>query len=93
MEFFEEVGRKVGETVKVIGDKSNKMLEIGRINIDIGKEETTIKKLYLQIGEIVYKAHNKGENGVISVDELCQEISQRKGKIDELKNRIADLKS
>jgi hypothetical protein len=93
MEFFEDLGKKVGETVKVIGDKSQQMIEIGRINFEIGKEEANIKKLYTQVGEAVYRAHSQGDETAETIDSLCQEIGERLDRIRELKDRIQELKS
>ncbi|NLJ66744.1 MAG: hypothetical protein GX340_05465 [Clostridiales bacterium] len=93
MEFLEDLGQKVGETVKVIGDKSQQVIEIGRINIEIGKEEASIKKLYAKVGEAVYRAHSKGDDTAEIIDDLCQEIGERWNRIKELKDRIRELKS
>jgi peptidoglycan hydrolase CwlO-like protein len=93
MEFLEDLGQKVGETVKVIGDKSQQVIEIGRINIEIGKEEASIKKLYAKVGEAVYRAHSKGDDTADIIDGLCQEIGERWNRIKELKDRIRELKS
>ncbi|HZJ57645.1 MAG TPA: hypothetical protein VFD89_05325 [Clostridia bacterium] len=93
MEFFEDLGKKVGETVKVIGDRSHQVLEIGRINIEIGKEEASIKRLYTQIGEAVYRAHTKGDETAEVIDNLCQEIAERWNRVKEFKIRISELKS
>ncbi len=93
MEFFEDIGKRIGETVKVVGDKSQQLVEIGKINIEIGKEEATIKKLYSQVGEAVYKAHCGQEETAESIDNLCREINQRHERIQELKKRVEQLKA
>ncbi|NLN41343.1 MAG: hypothetical protein GX160_05040 [Clostridiales bacterium] len=92
MDFFDDLGKKIGETVKIVGDRSQQIVEIGKFNIEIGKEEAAIKKLYTQIGEAVYRAH-LGEETAERIDNLCQEITERFQRIEELQERIKELKS
>ena len=93
MDFLDDLGKKIGETVKVVGDRSQQIVEVGKINIEIGKEEATIKRLYSQIGEAVYKAHCGEEETAEDIDNLCQEISERQGRIQGLKKRTQELKT
>ena len=92
MEFFEDLGKKVGETVKVIGDKSQQMIEIGRINFEIGKEEANIKSSIPKL-EKQSIGHSQGDETAETIDSLCQEIGERLDRIRELKERIQELKS
>ncbi|MFY9279492.1 MAG: hypothetical protein WBI74_03420 [Caldicoprobacterales bacterium] len=92
MDFLDDLGKKIGETVKVVGDKSQQIVEIGKINIEIGKEEAAVKKLYTKIGEAVYRAH-LGEETAENIENLCQEVTQRLQRIEELKEKINELKS
>ena len=62
------------------------------MNIEIGKEEAIIKKLYTQIGEAVYRAHC-GEETAENIDNLCQEATERWERIKELQKKIKELKS
>ena len=92
MDFLDDLGKKLGETVKVVGDRSQQIVEVGKFNIEIGKEEAVIKRLYTKIGEAVYRAHC-GEETAESIENLCQEVSQRQQRIEDLKKRVQELKS
>jgi polyhydroxyalkanoate synthesis regulator phasin len=92
MEFLDDIGKKIGEAIKIVGDRSQQVVEIGKINVEIGKEEATIKKLYSRIGEATYRAHC-GEETAEMIHDLCQEVSERQERIYNLKNQIQKLKS
>lgn len=91
MDFFDDLGKKVGETAKVFGDKTQNIVEVSKLNVEIGKEEATIKGLYCKVGEAVYRAHT-GEETAEDIDNLCREIHERKQRVEELKNRVKNLK-
>jgi len=92
MEFLEDLGKKIGETVKVVEEKSKEIVEIGKINIEIGKEEAAIKKLYTQIGEAFYRTYSQGEEIDKKIEELCDEVSAHILKIEELKEKREKIK-
>ena len=49
MDFLDDLGKN-RETVKVVGDKSQQIVEISKMNIEIGKEEAIIKNFTLKSG-------------------------------------------
>ena len=92
MEFFEDLGKKIGEAAKVVEEKSKELVGIGKINFEIGKEEAEIKKLYTQIGEAFYRAYSKGEEMGERIEKLCDEVSSHISKIEELKEKRKNIK-
>jgi len=56
MEFIKDLTRKVTDTARVAAKKSSDMVEITKLNFSIGSEEDKIKKIYMQIGETVYRS-------------------------------------
>jgi hypothetical protein len=68
-------------------------VEIGKINIEIGKEEAAIKKLYSQIGQAVYQAYSTDKELGENITELCDEVSRHQSKIEELKAKAERIKS
>lgn len=93
MDVFDDLGQRLGETFKVVGDTSKQVVETGRINLAIGKEEAVIKKMFLKIGQEVYKAHCGEEETAEEIDRLCWEVNERKARVEELKAQLKDMRS
>ncbi|HZJ83009.1 MAG TPA: hypothetical protein VFD57_04275 [Clostridia bacterium] len=92
MDLFDDLGQRIGETFKVVEDTSRQVLETGRINLDIGREEAIIKKLYFQIGKEVYKAHCGEQETAQDIDGLCWEVKERKAKVAELRSSLKRMR-
>ena len=77
MEFF----NRIGDFAKNVGDRTNDMLEIGKLNSRIHGEEDAIEQHFYDLGEYIWE---KFESGV-AMDEratvICMAIRERKGNI------------
>ena len=62
MDFFNNLGSKIGKTAKTVAKKSEELVEITKLNLAIGNEEDKIKKLLLEIGSEFYSRYHEGEN-------------------------------
>lgn len=93
MDIFDDLGQRIGETFKVVGDTSKQVFEAGKINLEIGREEALIKKLYNKIGQEVYKAHCGHGETAENIDSLCWEVNERKAKISDLKAQLKEMRS
>lgn len=87
MAFFDDVKK----FSKNIADKSKDVIEIAKLNSQIGTEKDKVKEICLQIGEQVFKAYNPDEPSAYS--ELCAEIKSINDKIDELSAKVLELKN
>ncbi len=87
MAFLDDV-KKFG---KNITDKGKDVIEITKLNSQIGTEKDKIKDLYVQIGEQVYRAYSAGESSVN--DESCAQIKEIELKIEELSAKVLELKN
>ncbi|MCX7774049.1 MAG: zinc ribbon domain-containing protein [Clostridia bacterium] len=87
MAFLDDV-KKFG---KNITDKGKDVIEITKLNSQIGAEKDKIKDLYLKIGEAVYKAYSAGEGS--AYDELCGQIKEIDAKVVELNAKVLELKN
>ena len=81
-----------GNVARQVGEKSGELLDVGRWNMDILKQEDAIRKAYRKIGEQIYMEYDEGENYAGTVDELCEEIRRRKSKIEFLNVKITEAK-
>jgi len=67
-------------------------VEITKLNFSIGSEEDKIKKIYMQIGETVYRSFEKGEEVSGDLKELCEKVSDMKKNIEKMKQQILKIK-
>ncbi len=87
MAFLDDV-KKFG---KNITDKGKDVIEITKLNSQIGNEKDKIKEMYVKIGEEVYKSYSAGEGSAF--DEYCVQIKEIEAKIDELTAKVLELKN
>lgn len=92
MDFIDSLGKRIDNVVKQVGSKSSELLNIGRINIEILKEQEAIRKLYKEIGVVVYKAYSTNGDYTGIVDAHCSEIGDRLNRITELRDKIEKIK-
>jgi hypothetical protein len=87
MAFLDDV-KKFG---KNISEKGKDVIEITKLNSQIGSEKDKIKDLYYKIGELVYKTFSAGES--TAYDESCVQIKEIEDKISELQAKVLELKN
>jgi peptidoglycan hydrolase CwlO-like protein len=90
MDFFNGLSKTLSDAAKIVEEKSGEFLEAGRLNIEIFKEEDAVRRSYRKIGELVYKAFEKGESYEGKAEELCSDIQERKKKIGQLKAKLSE---
>ncbi len=92
MAFFENLGKKVGEAAQAVSKKSSELVEITKLNVNINAEEDKIQKLLSQIGKLVYEKFASTGAADNDVRELCETIAGHEQTINELKEKIAQIK-
>lgn len=92
MAFIDELAKRLGEVVKKVGEKSEELVELGKLNYEIFKEEDAIKRLYREIGQAVYEAYKQENNSLEAIYRLCQEIDEHRQKIESLKKQVDNIK-
>ena len=92
MNFLKNLQEKAVNTAKVVGNKSQEMVEVGKLKLHITQLESDIKKLKLDMGEMVYDAFSK-DTGFPAEDvtKLGAEISAKYAEIEETKAKIQEL--
>lgn len=93
MDFIKDVTRKVASTAKVAVKKSSELVEITKLNINIGAEKDKISKIYTQIGKSVYDSFEKGEELPANYKVLCENVLSIKENIKKMKQQILQLKN
>lgn len=92
MDFFNDLGKKIGKTAKTVGKKSEELVEVTKLNISIGNEEDKIKKMLIEIGSEIYGKYAEGEHFEQFIDEKCAQIKQVETNISELRSKIMKIK-
>jgi hypothetical protein len=94
MSFLKNLQEKAVTAAKVVGDKSQEMMEIGKLKLHITQLESDIKKLKLDMGEMVYDAFSKDtEFPLEQVTTLGGEISAKIAEIEETKVKIQEVQA
>jgi hypothetical protein len=92
MSFLKNLQDKAVNTAKVVGNKSQDLVEIGKLKLQITQLEGDIKKLKLDLGELVYNAFSKDtEFPAEEVTKLGAEISAKYVAIEETKAKIQEF--
>lgn len=92
MDFLKNLSEKAVSTAQAIGSKSQDMVEIGKHRLTISQIEGDIKKLKLEIGELVYDAYSKSQEFPAElIDKINSDITAKFAEIEDLKVKIADI--
>jgi hypothetical protein len=84
--------QKFGETARAAAKKSGDLVEITKLNINIGNEEDRIRKVYYDIGRIVYDGYNDGDELSLKLKNHCEKIKLYEANIEEMKKKVRELK-
>ena len=91
MAFLDDLNDKTIDLAQAGVDKSKKVMEIVRLNLNNAAEEDTMKKAYLEIGKLYYAERGMAPDGAYVA--LCEKITAAKVNIEENKARIAEIKA
>ena len=86
------VGEAAGTTARYAAKYAGQTVDIAKLNMKIFDLKTDINALLREIGQVVYNTH-LGAEGALDVDGLLAQIDGKHKAVDELKERVAALKS
>lgn len=92
MDFFNNVGKKLGNAAKTAGKKSEELVEITKINLSIGSEEDKTKKLFAEMGKELYVRFVNGESFDEAINGKCNQIKAVADNIEALKEKVKHIK-
>lgn len=92
MDFFNNVGKKLGSAAKTATKKSEELVEITKTNLAIGSEEDKIKKLFNEMGMELYGRFASGESFDESISGKCSQIKAVEDNVLVLKEKVKNLK-
>lgn len=85
-------GEAAGRTLDSAGKKAGEMWEITRMNLQISELHSDINKIFVKIGDLVYRAHLDPNTDTECVDEMLAAVDEKKATIRDIQDRIAALK-
>lgn len=92
MSVLDNITKKVTDTAKTAAKISGSVVEVTRLNMSINAEEEKIKKIYTEIGKQLYEDYSEGKTISEKLREKCAEIDEILANIEEMKERILELK-
>lgn len=90
---FENFTKKVAETAKAAVRKSGDIVEVTKLNLNIGAEEDKIKKLYADMGRMVYELYLNGDEISSVLVDSCEKIKNHEKTIQEIRQKVLQLKN
>jgi len=92
-DFFEELGKYIGETATTVGNKAGEVIETQKLKSQVRSltHENTVD--LLELGRGVYEQYKSGAVLDEKVEGLCEAISSREESIAEFEEKIAAQRS
>ena len=91
-DFFEELGKYIGETATTVGNKAGEVIETQKLKSQVRSltHENTVD--LLELGRGVYEQYKSGAVLDEKVEGLCEAISSREESIAEFEEKISAIK-
>ena len=90
--FFEDLGRRIGETTENVTNKAGEMMEIQRMKSQIRNLESGNEKDMLEMGRRIYERYKSGEQMDEKEMQLCEAIKNREESIEKYQMQIEKVK-
>lgn len=90
--FWEDLGKKFGETAESVTNKAGEVMEIQKIKNQIRALERGNESDFADLGRMVYEEFKNGEEMSIEASGLCEAIQSREESIAEYEKQIAEVK-
>jgi rubrerythrin len=88
-----KLAKSISKGAEITVKKSEDLLSISRLNIEISSIEDSIEKLYIEIGEYVYKKYCKGKFSEHELEDYFKSLNKYNKEITKFKKEIAKIKS
>ena len=90
--FFEDLGKKIGETTETVTSKAGEMMEIQRLRGQIRTLERGNEADMLEMGRFLYEKYQAREAMDEQVQMLCEKIDNRTESIERHQAKIKEIK-
>lgn len=90
--FFEDLGRKIGETAETVTNKAGEAVEVQRLRNQIRALERGNERDYAELGRMVYDHYKAGEVVDAEAIGICEAIQNREESIGKYEQEISNVK-
>lgn len=91
-DFFEDLGKRLGETAETVTAKANEAIEIQKLKSQIRELSRGNAVDLMELGRSVYDRYKNGEDLDDTSKGLCDAIKNREENIEEYEKKISVLK-
>ena len=91
-DFFEDLGKRIGETAETVTSKAGDAIEIQRIKGQIRGLARENAADLIELGRTVYDRYKAGEEVEESARALCDAVRDREASIEDYEKKIAKLR-
>lgn len=91
-DFFEDLGKRLGETAETVTAKANEAIEIQKLKGQIRELSRGNAVDLMELGRSIYDRYKNGEELDDTSKGLCDAIKNREGSIEEYEKKISLLK-
>lgn len=90
--FFENFGKRLGETAEMVTNKAGEVIEIQRVKSQIRDLARDNAVDMMELGKAVYERYKAGEELDENAAALCDSVKEREKEIEKYEHKIATLK-
>ena len=88
IDFFEDLGKRLGETAEAVTNKAGEAVEVQRLRSQIRSLEKENEKDLAEIGRMIYRQYQKKESVDAEAEAYCEAIESREESIREYRRKI-----
>lgn len=90
---LDNITKRVTDTAKAAAKKSGSVVEVTRLNMNIGAEEEKVRKIYAEIGKQLYEDYTEGKIVGEKLLEYCAKIDEIINNIDGMREKVLELRN
>lgn len=91
-DFFEDLGKRLGETAEIMTNKASEAIEIQRLKGKVRRLARENAVDLMEMGRMIYDSYKEGGEVNEEAEPLCQSIGGREDSMKKLNKKIAELK-
>lgn len=91
-DFFDGLGKRIGETIDEMGKKAEDTLEIQKYKNEIHTLKRGNERDFAEVGRLVFERFKVGEIVDLDFVSFCEGIEKREEQIEEYKKEIDRIK-
>lgn len=91
-DFFEDLGKRLGETAETVTNKASEAIEIQRLKSKVRRLARENAVDLMEMGRMIYDGYKEGGEVSEEAEPLCQAIGGREDSMKKLNRKIAELK-